>query len=81
MLRGQPPRPGQRAEAPQQLDEGLQGAGAGLAPALAQQVDAPMPLGSHCVPLWNDAEKTLGANADHTEIVRVLERITGTELR
>jgi 3-hydroxyisobutyrate dehydrogenase len=48
---------------------------------LAQQVDAPMPLGSHCVPLWNDAEKTLGANADHTEIVRVLERITGTELR
>jgi len=48
---------------------------------LAQQVDAPMPLGSHCVPLWNDAEKTLGGNADHTEIVRVLERITGTELR
>jgi 3-hydroxyisobutyrate dehydrogenase len=48
---------------------------------LAQQVEAPMPLGAHCVPLWNDAEKTLGANADHTEIVRVLERITGTELR
>jgi 3-hydroxyisobutyrate dehydrogenase len=48
---------------------------------LAQQVEAPMPLGEHCVPVWNDAEKTLGANADHTEIVRVLERITGTELR
>ena len=48
---------------------------------LAQQVEAPMPLGSHCVPVWNDAEKTLGGNADHTEIVRMLERITGTELR
>ncbi|MGH8666947.1 MAG: NAD(P)-dependent oxidoreductase [Burkholderiales bacterium] len=48
---------------------------------LAQQVEAPMPLGEHCVPVWNDAEKTLGGNADHTEIVRMLERITGTELR
>lgn len=48
---------------------------------LAQQVDAPMPLGSHCVPVWNEAEKTLGASADHTEIVRVLERATGTELK
>jgi 3-hydroxyisobutyrate dehydrogenase len=48
---------------------------------LAQQVEAPMPMGAHCVPVWNDAEKTLGANADHTEIVRMLERITGTELR
>jgi 3-hydroxyisobutyrate dehydrogenase len=48
---------------------------------LAQQVEAPMPLGSHCVPLWNEAERSLGANADHTEIVRVLERLTGTELR
>jgi 3-hydroxyisobutyrate dehydrogenase len=48
---------------------------------LAQQVQAPMPLGSHCVPLWNDAEKSLGGNADHTEIVRVLEKLTGQELR
>lgn len=48
---------------------------------LAQQVEAPMPLGAHCVPVWNDAEKTLGASADHTEIVRVLERVTGSELR
>jgi hypothetical protein len=40
-----------------------------------------MPLGSHCVPVWNDAEHSLGANADHTEIVRMLERSTGTELR
>jgi len=48
---------------------------------LAQQVDAPMPLGEHCVPLWNDAEKSLGGDADHTEIVRVLERITGVELK
>jgi 3-hydroxyisobutyrate dehydrogenase len=48
---------------------------------LAQAVDAPMPMGSHCVPVWNEAERTLGANADHTEIVRVLERLTKTELR
>jgi 3-hydroxyisobutyrate dehydrogenase len=48
---------------------------------LARAVDAPMPLGSHCVPVWNDAEHSLGANADHTEIVRMLERSTGTELR
>ena len=48
---------------------------------LAAAVKAPMPLGEHCVPLWNDAEAALGAGADHTEIVRVLEKITGTELR
>jgi 3-hydroxyisobutyrate dehydrogenase len=48
---------------------------------LAHQVAAPMPLGEHCVPLWNDAEKSLGANADHTEIIRVLEKITGIELK
>lgn len=48
---------------------------------LAEQVNAPMPLGSHCVPLWNEAEKSLGANADHTEIVRILEKLTGQELR
>jgi 3-hydroxyisobutyrate dehydrogenase len=48
---------------------------------LANAVHAPMPLGSHCVPVWNEAERTLGANADHTEIVRVLERVTKSELR
>ena len=48
---------------------------------LAAQVKAPMPLGEHCVPLWNDAENALGANADHTEIVRMLEKITGIELK
>ena len=48
---------------------------------LAAQVKAPMPLGEHCVPLWNDAEHALGANADHTEIVRMLEKITGIELK
>jgi 3-hydroxyisobutyrate dehydrogenase len=48
---------------------------------LAAQVGAPMPLGKHCVPLWNDAEQTLGSGADHTEIVRVLERVINVELR
>jgi len=48
---------------------------------LAGQTGAPMPLGEHCVPLWNEAEKALGGNADHTEILRVLERVTGVEIR
>ena len=48
---------------------------------LAAQVKAPMPLGEHCVPLWNEAESALGPNADHTEIVRMLEKITGAELK
>jgi 3-hydroxyisobutyrate dehydrogenase len=48
---------------------------------LAEKVEAPMPLGRQCVPIWNQAEQSLGANADHTEIVRILERITGKELR
>ena len=48
---------------------------------LAEQVEAPMPLGRHCVPVWNEAEQSLGANADHTEIVRILERMTGEDLR
>ena len=48
---------------------------------LATQVRAPMPLAEHCVPLWNEAESALGANADHTEIVRMLEKITGAELK
>jgi 3-hydroxyisobutyrate dehydrogenase len=48
---------------------------------LAADVNAPMPLGKHCVPLWNDAQSTLGAGADHTEVVRMLEKLTGTELR
>lgn len=48
---------------------------------LAAAVAAPMPLGQHCVPLWNEAEQALGGNADHTEIVRILERVTGSDLR
>ena len=47
---------------------------------LAAEVDAPMPLGKHCVPYWNEAEAALGANADHTEVVRMLEKMTGREL-
>jgi 3-hydroxyisobutyrate dehydrogenase len=48
---------------------------------LAAQVKAPMPLGEHCVPLWNEAESALGPSADHTEIVRMLEKVTGAELK
>ncbi len=47
---------------------------------LAAHVGAPMPLGEHCVPIWNEAEKALGGASDHTEIVRVLEKMIGVEL-
>lgn len=47
---------------------------------LAHAVEAPMPLGEHCVPLWNEAERSFGGDADHTEIVRLIERLTGKEL-
>jgi len=31
------------------------------------------PLAQHCVAIWNEAERTLGSSADHTEIFRFIE--------
>ena len=47
---------------------------------LAHATGTPFPLGEHCEAVWTEAEKTLGAGADHTEIVRTLEQATGTQL-
>jgi 3-hydroxyisobutyrate dehydrogenase len=41
----------------------------------AHAADIPVPLGTACVKLWNDAEKALGGGADHTEIARYLETL------
>lgn len=35
--------------------------------------DTPAPLAKRCIDIWNDAEKRLGPQADHTEIFRYLE--------
>ena len=43
--------------------------------------DTPAPLADYCVPFWEDAAKKLGPHSDHTEMVRVLEQATGTELK
>lgn len=43
--------------------------------------DTPAPLADYCVPFWEDAAKKLGPHSDHTEMVRVLEQVTGTELK
>lgn len=47
---------------------------------LAHETGTPFPAGERCIEVWNEAEKSLGAGADHTEIVRVLEQATGTQL-
>jgi 3-hydroxyisobutyrate dehydrogenase len=41
----------------------------------AQATETPVPLGTACVKLWNEAEKALGGTADHTEIARYLESL------
>lgn len=40
---------------------------------VARATETPVPLGERCVEVWNEAERALGPNADHTEIVRYLE--------
>ncbi len=34
------------------------------------------PLARHCVEIWNDAERSLGGKADHTEIFRYIESLS-----
>ena len=45
---------------------------------LAHILGIATPLADHCANLWDDAAKTIGAAADHTEIQRYLEAPTGT---
>jgi 3-hydroxyisobutyrate dehydrogenase len=42
---------------------------------VSKATGAPAPLAERCVEIWNDTERTLGAAADHTEMLRFLEEL------
>jgi 3-hydroxyisobutyrate dehydrogenase len=42
---------------------------------LAHAIDVPVPLADTCAKLWDDASKSLGEKADHTEIGRHIEQL------
>jgi 3-hydroxyisobutyrate dehydrogenase len=50
-----------------------------IALALTEALGTPASLLGKCTGLWNEAERLLGFNADHTEIVKYLERSGGAE--
>ncbi len=52
----------------------------GIALELAAATGTPVRLGDRCREVWNAARADLGAGADHTEVVRWLERLAGTTL-
>ncbi|MBI4194763.1 MAG: NAD(P)-dependent oxidoreductase [Betaproteobacteria bacterium] len=41
---------------------------------VAEAMGGPSRLAEHCVEIWNDAERTLGAGADHTAMFKFLEK-------
>jgi len=47
---------------------------------LPAPTDTPVRFGAACRDLWTAAQAELGAGADHTEVVRWLERAAGTTL-
>jgi len=51
---------------------GLMAKDLALAMEVAKAVDVPAELGRACLDLWQEAERSLGGGADHTEIVRHL---------
>ena len=52
----------------------------GIAVDTAQGIGAAAPLAEKVAELWNDAMARIGADADHTEIVRYWEEATGVKL-
>jgi len=52
----------------------------GIALELAASTGTPARLGDACHQMWRAARDDLGAGADHTEVVRWLERLAGTTL-
>jgi 3-hydroxyisobutyrate dehydrogenase len=44
---------------------------------LAHAIKVPVPFADVCAQLWDDAARSLGATADHTEIGRYIERLAG----
>jgi len=47
---------------------------------LARETGTELALGAACHAVWARAADALGGDADHTEVVRFLERVAGTEL-
>ena len=52
----------------------------GTALALADHVGVDASFGRRCLELWTEASRALGAGADHTEVARWLESVSGTAL-
>jgi 3-hydroxyisobutyrate dehydrogenase len=52
----------------------------GIALGLAAETDVPVRLGPACRDVWLAAQAALPAGADHTEVVRWLEQLSGTTL-
>lgn len=51
-----------------------------IAARLAQDTGTPFRLGERCAELWDEAAQRYGTGADHTEMIRLLEEATGSEL-
>lgn len=51
-----------------------------IAVDLAQKTQTPLPIGTLVRELWASAEHLIGAHADHTEVVKLFERLAGAEL-
>lgn len=51
-----------------------------IAARLAKETGTPFRLGERCEALWNEAAERYGADADHTELIRLLEEATGSRL-
>lgn len=51
-----------------------------IAARLAAETGTPFRLGERCEALWNEAAERYGADADHTELIRLLEEATGSRL-
>jgi len=48
---------------------------------VARSTGSPVPLAEACVEAWSEAQAALGPGLDHTDVVRYLEKLAGTELR
>lgn len=53
----------------------------GIAAAIAEVEDVPAPVLQLAAQLWQSARAELGEEADHVEVVRVVERAAGVEIR
>lgn len=51
-----------------------------IAARLAQDTGTPFRLGERCAELWDEAAGRYAPDADHTELIRLLEEATGSQL-